>query len=109
MLTPAQYVTTPGGTGQSLGVWDRATIEGHLDIQFQNGPVAVAGINGVGLVDVLQVCADQARALQRGNSSRERAMVITKLDEALLWEQKRIEEENTREKALFRREGVASE
>lgn len=109
MLTPAQYVTTPGGTGQRLGVWDRATIEGYLDIHFQNGPIAADGVNGVGLLDVLQVCADRARALQRVRPSRERAMVITKLDEALLWERKRADDANTRERAMFQKQGAADE
>ncbi len=102
MLTPAEYVTTPGGWGHPHGVWDRASTENHLKVQFQNGPVAIHGVNGVQLVDVLQVCVDQARALQRIDGSRERAMVITKLDEAMLWERKRIEEANTPEKAADR-------
>lgn len=108
MLTPAQYVTTPGGAGQDAGVWDRASIETYLDIRFQSGPQAVHGVNGVQLIDVLKVCADQARALQRVDSSRERACVITKLDEAILWERKRLEEANTPEKAAERAAGRAS-
>jgi len=108
MLTPAQYVTTPGGAGQPAGVWDRASIEDLLDIRFQNGPQAVHGINGVQVMDVLQVCTDQVRALQRAQPSRERAMVITKLDEALLWERKRAEEDNTPAKAAERAAGRPS-
>ena len=102
MLTPASYVTTPGGYGQEVGVWDRAEIETHLSIQFQNGAVAIHGVNGVQLNDVIQVVIDQARALQRVSASRDRAMVITKLDEALLWERKRAEDHNTPERAAER-------
>lgn len=102
MLTDAEYVTTPGGWGHPHGVWDRAIIETNLSIQFQNGSVAIHGLNGVQLIDVLKVCADHARALQRVDSSRGRAMVITKLDEAMLWERKRLEEANTPEHAVER-------
>jgi hypothetical protein len=105
MHTPTQYITAPGGVGQETGVWDRAIIEGHLDIRFQNGCIAVHGINGVQLNDVLKVCADQVRALQRADPSRERAMVITKLDEALLWEWQRAEAANTPDKAAARAAG----
>jgi len=108
MLTPACYVTNPGGAGQEAGVWDRATIETYLDIRFQNGPAAVHGVNGVELHDVLKVCVDQGRALQKADPSRERAMVITKLDEALLWERKRIEDDNTRTRSAERATGRAS-
>jgi len=104
MLVPseAEYVTKPGGWGHPHGVWDRASIETNLKIQFQNGPVAIHGVNGVRLLDVLKVCADRARSLQRVQSSRERAMVITKLDEAMLWERGRLEDDNTPEKAAER-------
>ena len=100
MLTPARYITTPGGYGQDQGVWDKAEIENHLTIQFQNGPALVYGVNGVQLIDVLKVCADQARALMSADSSRNRAQVITKLDEAILWEGKRIAEAGSRTKAV---------
>ena len=104
MLTPAEYVTAPGGWGHPHGVWDRASIENHLSIQFQNGSVAIHGLNGVQILDVLKVCADQARALQRTDEckGRDMAMVITKLDEAMLWERKRLEEANTPERAVER-------
>jgi hypothetical protein len=104
---PATYVTTPGGWGQDHGCWDRALIEGGsaLMIQFQNGPAQTRGTNGVELIEVLKVCVDYARALQRAEPSRDRACVITKLDEALLWERKRLEEEHTREQAVERAAG----
>jgi len=105
MLTP-MYVTTPGGYGQEHGCWDRAEFEeGKTSIQFQNGPVAVHGANGVTDADVLKVVVDHVRALQKVEGSRERAMVITKLDEALLWERARAEKDNTREKAVERAAG----
>lgn len=107
-MLAAQYVTTPGGWGQDHGCWDRAKIENYLDIQFQNGPVQTRGLNGVELIDVLKVCADFARGLQRADSSRDRACVITKLDEAILWERKRAEDENTRERAAERAAGRVS-
>jgi hypothetical protein len=98
----ASYVTTPGGWGHEAGCWDRAGIENYFSVQFQNGPAQTRGVNGVELIDVLKVCADFARSLQGAEGSRERACVITKLDEAILWERARAEKDNTREKAAER-------
>ena len=102
MLTPAEYVTTPGSHGQDVGVWDTARIETFLRIKFQSGPISAYGVNGVADADVIKLVADHVRAQQRVEPSRSRAMVITKLDEALLWEQRRVEEDNTRAKAVER-------
>ncbi len=108
MLTPATYVTTPGGWGHDNGCWDRANIENHLSIQFQNGPAQTRGINGAELIDVLKVCSDFARALNKAEPSRARAHVLTKIEEAMMWERKRAEEENTRERAANRSTGRQS-
>ena len=105
MLTPAEYVTTPGGWGQEAGVWDRAKIEAFASIQFQNGPVAIHGVNGVTEDDILKAVVDRLRAQQRHAGSRDRAMVITKLDEARHWLRSLAETENTREKAVERAGG----
>jgi hypothetical protein len=105
MLTNATYVTEPDGWGQHHGVWTRAEIETYLMLRFQNGPVQTRGVNGVQLLDVLQVCTDFARVMQRADPSRPRAMVITKLDEAMLWERKRAEASNTPEDAAARSAG----
>ena len=105
MLTPVSYVTTPDGWGQDHGCWDRAEFEDGSSIQFQNGPHATRGVNGLTDDDVLKVVVDHLRALQKANASRPRAMVITKLDEARQWERTRAEQGNTREKAVERAAG----
>ena len=100
MLTDALLTVSPNGGGHANGVWDRAEIESYCYVAFQNGPAPIYGVNGVQILDVLKICVDQARALQTADPSRNRAMVITKLDEALLWERKRLEESSTRDKAV---------
>jgi hypothetical protein len=91
MLTPALYVTTPGGPGAAAGVWDRAEIETYLNIQFQNGPVATVGVNGVGLQDVLKVLIDHERRLQSVEPHRSRSLCIQMLEQASHWDRDRAE------------------
>lgn len=59
-------------------------------INFQNGPVAEAGPNGVTEVQLLAVLIDRLRSFQSGPfACRENAITLTHLEEALMWQQKR--------------------
>lgn len=97
MHLQTRYVTEPDSWGQDNGVWNRAEAEDKLLIQFQSGPVATRDVNGVMPYDVLQVVLDQLKAQQRvdGLKSRERALVITKIQEAQHWERTHQESLNT--------------
>jgi hypothetical protein len=61
-----------------------------LKILFQNGPIAEAGTNGVTHEALLAVVIDRLKGFQAGPfACRENAIALTKLEEALLWLQKR--------------------
>lgn len=102
MSTPKiEFTTTPGSHAESNGHWDKAVIElGRtvggvvveplLNIQFQNGPVREHGVNGVQLTAVLKICLARYRMLNRGEFfCHENSLVITKLEEAIMWDQER--------------------
>lgn len=60
------------------------------EINFQNGPIKEAGVNGVTEDSLMTVLLDRFRAFQEGPyKSRYNALVITKLEEALHWNQQR--------------------
>lgn len=60
------------------------------DITFQNGPVKEAGINGLHNEDLIAVVIDRLQGFQDGKfRCRENAIAITKLEESLLWLNKR--------------------
>jgi len=55
-------------------------------INFQNGPIAEAGVNGLTHEALLAVVMDRMRSFQAGPySCRENALALTKLEEAQLW------------------------
>lgn len=62
-------------------------------IRFQNGPIKENGVNGCHNEDLIAVVIDRLQGFQAGEfSCRENAIAITKLEEALLWLNKRTQD-----------------
>ena len=67
----------------SMGAWQ------HV-IQFQKGPIAENGANGITHEVLLAIVADRLRSFQAGPySCRENAIALTKIEEAQQWLQSR--------------------
>ena len=61
-----------------------------MTVNFQNGPIAEHGVNGVTQEILLSIVIDRLRSFQAGPfSSRENALALTKCEEALHWLQQR--------------------
>ena len=59
-------------------------------VQFQNGPIAEAGVNGISNEALLAIVEHRLLGFQSGEfACRENAVALTKLQEALMWLQKR--------------------
>ena len=101
MSTTFSFSTTPDTHASRNGHWDSVGIprdpsspigppdNGLLCIQFQNGPVKEVGVNGVQLPDVLKICLARYKMLNKSFPCRENSLVITKLQEALMWDAER--------------------
>ena len=62
----------------------------HVRISFQNGPIKEAGVNGISGEALLAIVIDRLRCFQAGEfKCRENAVALTKLEESLMWLQKR--------------------
>jgi len=62
----------------------------HATIIFQNGPIKEFGVNGVTQEALLAICIDRLKSFQEGPyKCRVNAIALTKLEEAMLWLQKR--------------------
>ncbi len=89
------FHTTPGTHAATSGHWDAVEIASpvkdcpDLRIQFQNGPVKEHGINGVQLPEVLRICLARYKMLNESFGCRENSLVITKLQEAIMWDEER--------------------
>jgi hypothetical protein len=61
-----------------------------VTLHFQNGPIKEAGVNGITQEVLLAIVIDRLRSFQSGPfSCRENAIAITKLEESLMWLQRR--------------------
>jgi len=70
----------------------------HTTISFQNGPIQhPADFNGVTNEALLAVLIDRMRGFQSGQfACRENALALTKMEEALMWLQKRTRDRMAR-------------
>ena len=67
-----------------------------LSFTLQNGPIKEVGKNGCQVTDVIAVAKHIIEQLNAKFPCRENAMTITKLDEALLWQEKRTKDREAR-------------
>jgi hypothetical protein len=68
-----------------------------LQVRFQNGPIAEAGVNGVSNEALLAIVIDRLQGFQSGQySCRENSIALTKLQEAMHWLQHRTRERMAR-------------
>lgn len=66
-------------------------------ILFQNGPIQEAGVNGISGEALLVIVIDRLRSFQAGQyACRENAVALTKLEESLMWLQKRTRDRLSR-------------
>jgi hypothetical protein len=66
-------------------------------IKFQNGPIQEVGVNGLSNESLLAVVEDRLLGFQSGPfACRENAVALTKLQEAMMWLQKRTRDRMAR-------------
>lgn len=62
---------------------------GHLECILQDGPIKEVGVNGCQIDDIIEWAKARIEFFNSKFPCRENSMIITKLDEALLWSMKR--------------------
>lgn len=69
----------------------------NCTIEFQNGPIQEAGVNGISGEALLAIVEDRLIGFQSGPfACRENAVALTKLQEAMMWLQKRTRDRMAR-------------
>src|SRR5688572_14000247 len=96
----------PGGANHEYGICIPPENEGEkargIVVTFQNGPIGEAGVNGISNEALLAILIDRLRGFQYTRTvddvftkspgpyaCRENAVALTKLEEAMMWLQKR--------------------
>ena len=67
-----------------------------LAFTIQNGPIKEAGKNGCQVEDIIAVAKHMVEQLNAKFPCRENAMMITKLDEAIMWSKKKTQDRKAR-------------
>lgn len=67
-----------------------------LSFTIQNGPIKENGVNGCQIQSIIAAAKVIVEGLNKKFPCRENSMVITKLDEALMWSKKRTEDRESR-------------
>lgn len=91
------YSATAEGYSSRSGQWNEAKIdlvtgldsEAVLDVKFQDGPRKEEGLNGVQVRDLLLLCLERVQILNTAKPCRENSLVITKIQEAIMWDDER--------------------
>lgn len=74
----------------AIRVGDSGRLDGEHEIFFQKGPIQEAGVNGVSNEALLAIVIDRLESFQQGDfGCRENVIALEKLEEALMWLQKR--------------------
>lgn len=80
-ITPAHEYLVTAPQGEKLS--------GIAPIAFQSGPVKEAGVNGLTNEALLAILIDRTEQLNKLYPCRENSIAITKMQEALMWFEKR--------------------
>ena len=67
-----------------------------ISFRIQNGPIKEVGKNGCQVEDVIAVAKHIIEKLNANFPCRENSMIITKLDEAIMWSKKRTDDREAR-------------
>lgn len=63
--------------------------DNSVEFKVQNGPIREVGVNGCQVDTIIEAAKLIIEGLNKNFPCRENSMVITKLDEALMWSNKR--------------------
>ena len=83
-----------GGANHAYRIMPNGSEYPSQDITFQNGPrKSPDSIQGVLDTDLLEIVRDRLKGFQKGEfATRENAIALTHIEEALLWMNKRVED-----------------
>ena len=70
--------------------------ENIISFKIQDGPIKEVGVNGCQIDDAIELFKKVVEGLNKKFPCRENSMMITKLDEALMWSEKRKKDREKR-------------
>ena len=68
----------------------------ELSFKIQDGPIKECGVNGIQITDVLEYVKEVYKSLNNAYPCRENSLTITKIEEALHWQEARTKDREKR-------------
>jgi len=87
----AKIDTTHSGIINTIGVNGSA-----VTFVLQDGPISEAGVNGIQITDMLEYVKEVYKSLNAAFPCRENSITITKIEEAIHWQDARTKERKSR-------------
>jgi len=78
--------------------------ENKLSFTFQDGPIKEVGVNGLQAADLLFFCKELFKSLNKAFPCRENSITITKIEEAIHWQDARTKDRELRSVEGFNKE-----
>ena len=75
-----------------------------LHFKIQDGPIKEVGVNGIQATDLLFFCKELFHSLNKSFPCRENSLTITKIEEALHWQEARTKDREKRSVEGFNKE-----
>lgn len=73
-----------------------ATTDAMLSVKLQDGPIGDVGINGIQLTELLDLVKEVYKELNAAFPCRENSLTITKIEEAIHWQDARTKDREAR-------------
>lgn len=70
--------------------------ENQITFTIQDGPIKECGVNGIQVTDMLRYCKELFKSLNKDFPCRENALTITKIEEAIHWQDARTKDRENR-------------
>lgn len=67
-----------------------------ITFTIQDGPIKEFGVNGIQVTDMLEYCKELYKSLNKSFPCRENALTITKIEEAIHWQDARTKDRESR-------------
>lgn len=89
----------------SLGILNSINVKGNkLTFTIQDGPIKECGVNGIQVTDILEYCKELYKSLNKDFPCRENTLTITKIEEAIHWQEARTKDRESRNVEGFNKE-----
>lgn len=76
---------------------DHIIVDGHtVSFRIQDGPIGDVGVNGVQVTDMLEYVKEVYKSLNHAFPCRENSITITKIEEAIHWQDARTKDRENR-------------